>query len=395
VERNVRIGLASLLLIVILGLGGLAVTGSGIDGGLSSILTSTDTTAQQTIEARPVAEVRKAGNEANTLEGAQAQPQAGIIDARPAVRAVGPAVVTVINKMESGQRRSFDPTGPQGLGSGAIIDNQGHIVTNNHVVAEQQSLEVIFADGSRAQAELVGTDPFSDLAVVKVNGKLPAIAAWGDSDRLEAGQPVVAIGSALGDFRNTVTAGVVSALHRDLDDAGSSALRDLIQTDASINHGNSGGPLIDLSGRVIGINTAVVRGGGLGDVAEGLGFAIPSNTAKTVADQLIKNGSVTRPYLGISYLPITPQVAAYYELSRQSGIYVSEVESGSPAANAGIAANSIVTHFDGAELGGDTSLVELLLQHKVGDQVKLTVIEPGTNAEKEVTVTLGQRPRGR
>src|SRR5262249_12468557 len=160
----------------------------------------------------------------------------------------------------------------------------------------------------------------------------------------EPGQPVVAIGSALGDYRNTVTEGIVSGLHRSID--GSSA-GDFIQTDAAINHGNSGGPLIDMSGKVIGINTAVVRSGGaIGDVAEGLGFAIPSNTVKQVADQLIKSGAVTRPFMGVTSMVITPQVAAYYNLSRQQGVYITDVMSGSPAAKAGIVANSIITRFD-------------------------------------------------
>ena len=173
--------------------------------------------------------------------------------------------MTVVNKMQAQSARGvplgMSATPPEALGSGVIIDNQGRIITNNHVVENQQSLEVIFADGTRAPATLVGTDAFSDLAVIKVEGKVPAVAQLGDSDKLEAGQPVVAIGSALGDFRNTVTAGVVSALHRDLvGDGVNSTVRDLIQTDAAINHGNSGGPLIDTSGHVIGINTAVVRG---------------------------------------------------------------------------------------------------------------------------------------
>jgi len=205
---------------------------------------------------------------------------------------------------------------------------------------------------------------------------------------------VVAIGSALGDFRNTVTAGVVSALHRDLVGDGGTSMHDLIQTDAAINHGNSGGPLIDMDGRVVGINTAVVRAGGSGDVAEGLGFAIPSNTVQTVTAQLVSKGSIARPYLGIAYLPITPQVAAYYNLPRQKGIIVTDVVDGSPASKAGIVANSIVTAFDGTELSNDNSLVVLLMKHKVGDSVKLHVVAPYGKSEQDVTVVLGARPGG-
>ena len=371
-----------------------------------SALLSPSKVAGQKIEAKPAVAVQTAqdtaaSNSTASENAAPSQQQGGLIDARPAVKQVGPAVVTVVNKMQAQSARGvpfgMSATPPEALGSGVIIDNQGHIITNNHVVENQQSLEVIFADGSRAPATLVGTDAFSDLAVIKVNGKVPAAAQLGDSDKLEPGQPVVAIGSALGDFRNTVTAGVVSALHRDLvGEALSGAngtVRDLIQTDAAINHGNSGGPLIDMSGNVIGINTEVVRGQSFtGDIAEGLGFAIPSNTVKTITDQLVKKGAITRPYMGITSMLITPQVAAYYDLPRQQGIFVSAVQPGSPAEQAGIVANSIITRFDGTELTGDTTLVDLVMKHKVGDTVKLSVIAPGSNDEKEVTVVLGTRP---
>ncbi|HYO49377.1 MAG TPA: PDZ domain-containing protein, partial [Chloroflexia bacterium] len=157
----------------------------------------------------------------------------------------------------------------------------------------------------------------------------------------------------------------------------------------------SGGPLIDLAGNVIGINVAVVRDAGMiGDVAEGLGFAIPSNTAREVTSQLIKDGSVERPYVGISYQIITPRIAAYYDLPRDSGIFVSEVREDSPADRAGIKANSIITKFDGVELTEETSLLELLLKHKVGDTVKLMVLPEGETTEQEFTVVLGTRPAG-
>ena len=395
-ERYIRTGLASLLLIVLMALGGLATVASVREGGIAALL-SNSKAAASTIDAKQAVSI-KTGQALTTADstalGSAAQQAGGLVDARPAVKQVGPAVVTVVNRMQPNTQGSplggVGATPPTALGSGVIIDNQGHIVTNNHVIENQLTLEVIFADGTRAPATLVGTDAFSDLAVIKVDSKLPAIATFGDSDKLEAGQPVVAIGTALGDFRNTVTAGVVSAIHRDLPGG---AMRDLVQTDAAINHGNSGGPLIDMSGRVIGINTAVVRGDTFGsDVAEGLGFAIPSNTVNAVTDQLIKKGAVTRPYMGIKSMLITPQVAAFYGLSRQKGILVSEVETGSPAEKAGIVANSIITRFDGVELSGDTTLVELVMKHKVGDSVKLTLVAPGNNTEKEVTIVLGTRP---
>ncbi|MDQ6741084.1 MAG: trypsin-like peptidase domain-containing protein, partial [Actinomycetota bacterium] len=246
-------------------------------------------------------------------------------------------------------------------------------------------------------ARLVGTDPFSDIAVIKVNAPVPAVAAFGNSDQLELGQPVVAIGSALGQFSGTVTAGVVSGVHRSIADAGVSAstsLRDLIQTDAAINHGNSGGPLLDINGNVIGIDVAVVRNSSAGDVAEGLGFAIPSNTVQTVTAQLLKHGTVERPFLGITYEQITAQAASAAGLPRDHGIYIDDVSAGSPADKAGIVAKSVVTKFDGTDLTTDTTLLELLLKHKVGDSVTLSVLAPGATTEKNVTVVLGPRPAG-
>jgi S1-C subfamily serine protease len=401
-DRLVKTGLASLLLVMLLALGGLAATGPALDGGISALLARAngagqDVQPQQTVAVKSQNGVTNGTTQSGAAPAQSSQAQSGITDARAAVRKAGPAVVTVVNQLQARQGRSFGGGGlgqvsPTALGSGVIIDSQGHIVTNQHVVAGQQSLEVIFADGTRAAATLVGQDAYSDLAVIKVNNKVPAVASFDDSDKLEAGQPVVAIGSALGDFRNTVTAGVVSALHRDLPGDGGTSMHDLIQTDAAINHGNSGGPLIDMDGRVVGINTAVVRTADMGDVAEGLGFSIPSNTVKSVTAQLINSGSIARPYLGISYLAITPQVAGVYNLPRQTGIIVTDVVAGSPASKAGIVANSIITRFDGTELSTDNSLVVVLMKHKVGDSVKLHVVSPDGKSERDVTVVLGARP---
>jgi 2-alkenal reductase len=407
-DKYVKMGIAGLLLVALLALGGLSIAGSSTrDWGLANLVSPVAAIGQK-IQAQS-ADLRP---QQNTVQSNSSAPQAtspsqqgGVVDARPVVRQVGPAVVTVVNKLQvqtqgtngsnpfgNGNGNNGTPSvpAPEALGSGLIIENQGYIVTNNHVIENQQSLEVIFADGTRASARVIGGDSFSDLAVIKVDDKMPAVAQLGDSDALEPGQPVVAIGSALGDYRNTVTEGIVSGLHRSID--GTTA-GDFIQTDAAINHGNSGGPLIDMSGKVIGINTAVVRSAGaMGDAAEGLGFAIPSNTVKQVADQLIKSGAITRPFMGITSMMITPQVAAYYNLSRQQGVFVTDVRSGSPADKAGIVANSIITRFDGTELTGDTTLVELVMNHKVGDSVKLSIIPPNSTQEKEVTVVLGTRP---
>jgi len=331
--KTAKLIFASLLIITILALTSLSVIGgagiaSFFQAGATALLTSATTTAGTTTTTpNTPAPSRVSDNQAPAA-------QVGIIDARTAVRATGPAVVTVINQMET--TGGFGPGGgATASGSGVIIDRRGYIVTNNHVVENQSSLEVLFSDGTKLSATLVGTDPYSDIAVVKVEGDVPAVAEFGDSDLLEPGQPVVAIGSALGNFENTVTAGIVSALHRDLDDfASSTSLQNLIQTDAAINHGNSGGPLLDITGKVIGINVAVVRNADMsGDVAEGLGFAIPSNTAKEISDQIINKGAVERPYIGISYQLLNPQLAAAYNLSRDSGLYITDVSPGSPARN--------------------------------------------------------------
>jgi 2-alkenal reductase len=392
VANRARIAAASVLLIALLALGTLtAVVGNSLAPVFAHAVV-----ALRQASATPDLAVAGPGTSQPT-QSTSAQQQIGqngtVLDARAAVRETGPAVVTVVNQLST-QRGAGGSA--QATGSGVIIDSRGYILTNDHVVQGQRALEVIFSDGTKSPASLVGTDPFSDLAVIKVDSKVPDVAEFGDSDALEPGQPVVAIGSALGDFQNTVTAGVVSALHRDLDESSSTALQNLIQTDAAINHGNSGGPLLDVSGKVVGINVAVVRGSGFtGDTAEGLGFAIPSNTAREISRQIIENGAVERPFIGISYQMITPQIAAYYDLTRDSGILVTEVQPGSPAAQAGIVADTIVTRFDGVELNADNSLIQQLLQHKVGDTVKLTIVPPGSDAEQEVTLTLAARPANR
>src|SRR5687768_16412236 len=232
------------------------------------------------------------------------------------VERISPAVVTVVNRIENNQ--GF---GGEARGSGVIIDRDARIITNNHVIegATQGGLEVIFSNGDTASAQLVGADLVSYLAVLKVDRQVPAFAELGDSTGIKVGETVIAIGSALGSFENTVTVGVVSGLNRTLRDVNIN-MENMIQTDAAINHGNSGGPLLNLSGQVIGINTAVVRGGtGLqSDVAEGLGFAIPANTVKTVSSQLIENGQVRRPFLGVASRPISRMVSSYYDLKDQN-----------------------------------------------------------------------------
>src|SRR5579875_307909 len=311
------------------------------------------------------------------------------------VERVSPAVVTVVSELGRPQLRGnlpFELPVPRGqaVGSGVIIDQRGYIVTNNHVVEGGRNLTVIFQDGTRAPAKLVGTDDYSDLAVLKVDVPVPAVATLGDSSQVRVGEPVLAIGSPLGDFRNTVTAGVVSAKGRRLDDV-SPGLTDLIQTDAAINPGNSGGPLIDASGQVIGINTAVVRGANCSDAnAEGLGFAIPSNTVREVAQQIIDKGAVTRPYLGVSYQTVTPRLAAAYDLDTKEGALITRVGANSPARQAGLQPGDIITRVNDEPVNEQKSLAQLLNQYKPGDEVRLTIMRDGR--EQQLTVKLAQRP---
>lgn len=308
------------------------------------------------------------------------------------VQKAGPAVVTVVNQMPAAQTAFGQIAQPEALGSGVIIDKAGHIVTNNHVVAGGGTFQVIFANGQqKVPATLVGRDPVSDIAVLKVSVPVPAVATFGNSDDLQPGEQVVAIGSALGDFRNTVTHGIVSGLDRTLPANSGEALSGLIQTDAPINHGNSGGPLLNLHGQVIGINTAVVQSTGVGgDIAVGLGFAIPSNTVKQIADQLIQHGVVPRPFLGVTAGMISPQIASYYSLSVTHGALIQSVEPGSPADKAGLKAGDVITAIDKTTLNDTHSLADVLLAHKVGDSVTLTVARGSQTLT--LTATLGQRP---
>ncbi|HLH24456.1 MAG TPA: trypsin-like peptidase domain-containing protein [Chloroflexota bacterium] len=359
-----------------------------------------------TLAAPPPAQAQQAP--ASVLPPAQpAQIQFQQVNWADVVDKVGPAVVTVVsdlgNQGPQGMRGFGLPMQPmqpaQALGSGVIVDQRGYIVTNNHVVADGQKYQVIFQDGTKVPARLVGHDDYSDLAVLQVDGKVPAVATLGDSTKLRPGESVIAIGSPLGDFRNTVTSGVVSAVGRKLDDS-APGLTDLIQTDAAINHGNSGGPLVDPSGQVIGINTAVVRGsnsglsgmlgGGGGDVAEGLGFAIPSATVRTVVDQLITNGTVTRPYLGVNFQSVNPRIASYYDLQAKQGALVVRVAPNSPARKAGLQQGDVITAVDGQPVNDQQGLPELLNKKQVNDQVTLTINRDGK--EQTLQVQLAQRP---
>ncbi|MCT4541747.1 trypsin-like peptidase domain-containing protein, partial [Pseudomonas aeruginosa] len=227
------------------------------------------------------------------------------------------------------------------LGSGFIISPDGYIVTNNHVIDNATSIKVTLDDGTELPATLVGADPKSDLAVLKIASPKPlAVISWGDSDRLKAGDQILAIGNPFG-IGTTVTAGIVSARGRDLH---SGPYDDFIQIDAPINHGNSGGPLVDVEGKVVGINTAIYSPNG-GSV--GVGFAIPSDQAQNVVVRLMKDGSIHHGFIGVQIQPVTPDVANAIGLATAEGALVAKVEAGTPAGRAGIRTGDVITALGG------------------------------------------------
>ena len=304
------------------------------------------------------------------------------------VQKVGPAVVTVVGTIP-GQQTFFGFTGDQAVsGSGVFISDQGYVITNNHVVEGTREVSVVLSDGTEQKAEIVGTDLYADIAVLKTDGNVPAVAPLGNSDVLDPGESVIAIGSPLGNFKNTVTVGVVSATGRSIDTGNGYQIENLIQTDAAINHGNSGGPLVNLAGEVIGINTLVVRNTNSGDVAEGLGFAIPMNTAQAIAGQIIQQGYFAPSYIGISYQPIDPNIAARYDLPAQWGVFVTDVASGSPASDAGLQQGDIITRIGDVTLDETHTYVNTLFTFKPGDQITLTLIRDGN--EMQLQITLGE-----
>lgn len=301
-----------------------------------------------------------------------------------------PSVVSIIT---SSQKQSYFGATQDvaGAGTGIIISSDGYVLTNKHVVSNSSDLSVMTSDGtSYDDVKVVGTDPLNDLAFLKISGVSDLKpAALGDSSSVRIGQKVVAIGNSLGEYQNTVTSGIISATGRPVtarEGNSTETLTDLIQTDAAINPGNSGGPLANLSGQVIGINTAVAQD------AQGIGFAIPINSAKGIIKNLLKTGKVERPYIGVNYITITPDVAKEYKLSVKKGAYIysdqdaAAVIAGSPAAKAGIKAKDIITKVGDIEVGERGSVASLVSEYSIGDKVQLTVIRDGKTITVDVTL---------
>jgi serine protease Do len=289
-------------------------------------------------------------------------------------RQVSPAVVSV-SQQEGGS------------GSGVIVRPDGVILTNAHVVGMSRTVRVGLADGRRVDGRVVGRDPSLDVAIVRIDVPNAPVAPIGDSDGLEVGQTAIAIGNPLG-LERTVTTGVISAVNRS---PRGIALDGLIQTDAAISPGNSGGPLLDSRGRVIGINTAVLRAPG----AQGLGFAVPINLAQNVAEQILATGRVVRSFLGVEYRDVEPEMAEQFRLTVREGIVVVSVSPSTPAARAGVERGDIITRVDDTPIKQGGDLRRVLRDRRPGDNVRITVVRMGgdtrTLSARLVETPLGER----
>jgi S1-C subfamily serine protease len=284
------------------------------------------------------------------------------------------ASVVKIEVTQSGKTRSGESRDRQGGGSGFVFTPDGLVLTNSHVVHDANRIQVSFADGRRLSAHTIGDDPATDLAVIRVgipDNDAPGLVAapLGDSQSLRVGQIAIAIGNPYG-FQYTVTAGVVSALGRSLRSYSGRLIEDVIQTDASLNPGNSGGPLVTSDGRVVGVNTATIMG------AQGLCFAIGINTAKFVAGRLLRDGRIRRSYIGVEAqtAPLHRRLVRFYDLGAESGVFVMSVDSGSPAQKAGLREGDVIVALDGKSVAGVDDLHRLLTDARVGVSSALTVL---------------------
>ena len=322
------------------------------------------------------------GNSANFTEGSIAE----IADK------VSPSVVSIVTstKAMNYYGQSYNS---EAAGTGIIVTSDGYILTNKHVINGASKVTIVLDDGTTYEnVKVVATDPLNDVAFLKIDNvsDLPA-ATLGDSKTITVGQQVIAIGNALGEYQNTVTAGIISGTGRSVtasDSTGNSkeTLSDMIQTDAAINSGNSGGPLVNAAGQVIGINTAT------SETAENVGFAIPISSVKGMLNQLIKTGKAKRAYLGIYNIEITPEIAKAYNLPVEDGVYVysssnySAIAKGSPAEKAGIKDKDIITKVNGIAVGESSSLSNILGEYQPGDVIELTIIREGNEMTMKVTL---------
>ncbi len=324
-----------------------------------------------------------------SIQAIHIDESSGIIDA---VEKISPSVVSVATTIKFQDFFGFVGEN-EGGGSGIIFSSDGYILTNKHVVEGFDEVSVILNNGEEYEATVVSLDPLSDLAVLKIEAKDLPVVELGNSDELKIGQRVIAVGNAFGEFKNTVTAGVVSAKDRTLSSelTGSDQLTRLIQTDAAINPGNSGGPLVDLSGRVVGINTVIATTSGS---SSGVGFSIPVNSFKSVVESVKEYGKIIRPVLGIRYITISKALAERNSLAVQYGALISHGETaaavavapGSPAAKAGLKEGDIILSINGENITIDNQLSPIIAQYQVGDSVELEVFKNGKRDKIKVTL---------
>ncbi|MBI4823807.1 MAG: Do family serine endopeptidase [Nitrospirae bacterium] len=272
----------------------------------------------------------------------------------------------------------------QGLGSGVIVSPDGYIITNNHVVSDAERIKVTLFDKRTFKADIVGADPKTDIAVLKISASALPVIPWGDSDKLRVGEFVLAIGNPFG-LNHTVTMGIISAVGRA--NVGIAEYEDFIQTDAAINPGNSGGPLVDTSGNLIGINTAIfTKSGGY----QGVGFAVPSNMARLLMEQLLKEGKIIRGWLGVTIQELTPELSQKFGYETEGGALVGEAMSGSPAEKAGIRRGDIIVQYDGKDVSSPSVLKNLVARNKPGKQVTVKLFR--NKRFIDVVVTVGEPP---
>lgn len=309
------------------------------------------------------------------------------------VKTVSPSVVNIsVTRTISGEEEFFDLFLPQGngeppsrwseqsFGSGVTVSSDGYIITNNHVIEDAEDIVVTLPDRRSFRGKLIGADPKTDLAILKIEAKGLPVAPWGDSDKLEVGEFVLTIGNPFG-LSNTVTLGIVSAKGRA--NVGIADYEDFIQTDAAINPGNSGGPLVNINGEIVGINTAIFsKSGGY----QGIGFAVPSNMAKTVFDQLIKEGRIKRGWLGVNIQDMTPELSQKFGLDRPEGVLINGIIKDSPADKAGLKRGDIITEFNGRSVIDVGSFRNSVAGTPPGKKVKVKTFRQGSYREIEVLV---------
>ncbi|MEK4568034.1 S1C family serine protease [Bacillus sp. FSL K6-3458] len=371
------------------------IIGGGLVLGITPLLPQSQDTVANT-------QTQTASSEPASSENFSTKQITNATNVADMVEDLEPTIVGVSNYQST--QNSFGLSGDSteaeaGTGSGVIFKKDGkkaYIITNNHVVEGANKLKVTLYDGKTKDAKLVGSDVMTDLAVVEINADgIDKVASFGDSSKLRAGDKVIAIGNPLGaQFSGTVTEGIISGLDRTVEANTSSGTVEMnvLQTDAAINPGNSGGPLINTDGQVIGINSLKISESGV----ESLGFAIPSNDVKPIVDQLLKNGKVERPYLGVQMIDLEQVPETYQEntlglFDKQigKGIYVKDVSKGSPAQKAGLKSGDVIIKFKGKDVANSSQLKEILYKEtKIGDKTTMTVIRDGKN--KNLDITLGQ-----